>query len=64
LLRGEVKECVQVGAVRLKLGLPVQEWQDINGYVAAKSEVLQETLERAGMNPEDRSAIDRVNEAT
>ena len=46
-----------------KLALARREHKDVDHYMAAKSELLQEILERAGLDAEERAEIDAVNQA-
>ena len=46
---------------RHKLELAARDYDDIEDYVVDKSPVLQRILEAAGIDPDERRAIDAVN---
>jgi GrpB-like predicted nucleotidyltransferase (UPF0157 family) len=46
---------------RHKLELATRDYDDIDDYVVDKSPVLQRILEAAGIDPDERRAIDAVN---
>lgn len=46
-----------------KTELAAQPWEDTDDYAVAKSDVIQEILEAAGLSADDRAAIGAVNVA-
>jgi GrpB-like predicted nucleotidyltransferase (UPF0157 family) len=46
----------------LKLRLADQDWESIDGYVAAKSAFLQKILQRSGFTESELGSIDEVNQ--